>query len=620
MKFPRLLSIVLSFVTLTVLAESSLPDGYSRLEWIESSGAQYVETGYSPSSTDKVTVRFQFLEPTYADYQALFCARKSGKQTFSCMVLKASKLRLDYNDGTCFTTGEQIQRTDHLLVIDGKNQLYTLDGSQLSATAKSVDFTVGSAFNLFCSEAKTLLGKFRLYYFRVEDEEGNVKVDLRPCRNSDGTIGLYDFAEGRVGFYGNSGTGEFVGSGTQLPAGYEACDWVDSSGMQWLNTEVRPICCDRVDTKIRFHEVVAANYQAVFCARASGGIRTFTCVKNNNNVFRFDRNEGTGDGTSTLRPSAHNDYRIEMDAQTRDCRVNDEVLYNGGNPVKCGTVGGYVVGSPFVLFAGHDGTIGEGHMSMLSKMRLYSFKVLDPNGGLISDLQPCRRVADGCVGVYDIVNNKFLTPSGEGALTASRKVLPREYTEKEWIRSSGAQYVDTAYWPSQMDTVKAKFAFKDSSLRDYQALYCARKDGKQTFSCQLLKDGAKLRFDYNDGTRGFSNALTPKTEYEVEVNGETQTYRLNGNQISVGVKDGTFSVGSSLHLFGTELGGNLASFTLYSFKVLSKDGMVMCDCVPCLRRADGAAGLYDLANDRFLENLGTGRFDIAGQGLLVVFK
>lgn len=256
---------------------------------------------------------------------------------------------------------------------------------------------------------------------------------------------------------------------------------------------------------------------------------------------------------------------------------------------------------------------------MLSKLRIYSFKVLDPNGAVISELKPCRRVADNKVGVYDIINKKFLVNGGTGTLTAPRQTLPAGYSATEWIRSTGTQYINTGYWPSQYDTMHAKFCFKSAALADYQALYCARTGGKQTFTCQLLKSG-RLRFDYNDGTRGSSEVLSSRTDYEVEVNGETQTYKLNGETIGgIGKKDGVFTVGSSVYLFGTESGVNLASFKMYSFKATSKDGVVMCNCVPCVRNADNVAGLYDLANDRFLENLGTGTFGVSG-GIIIVVR
>ena len=619
MKLARMVCVLLSFAALTLFAENALPEGYTRLEWIESSGSQYIATGYTPLCTDKVTVRFQFLDASFGSYQALYCARLSGKQTFTCQLTSGSTLRFDYNDGTRGYSSAQIGQTDHLLVVDGNTQTYVLDGSTLSINVKEGSFTVGSPFYLFRTEAEnTNFGKFRLYYFKVEDAAGNVKVDMRPCRNDSGEVGLYDFAEGRMGFYGNAGSNDFIGSGTTLPAEYVACDWVDSSGTQWLNTEVRPVCLDKVETKVRFHDTLSGEYSAVFCARGMDGSqvrKTFTCIKSNGNFFRFDRNTGTGDGgASALKPVSHVDYRIEMDAGTQDCRVDGKTV------ATCGTTGGFVVGSPFVLFAGHNGTISDANMTMLSKLRVYSFKVLDPNGAVISDLKPCRRVADGKVGVYDIINKKFLTNGGTGALTAPRQTLPSGYTQKEWVRSTGTQYLDTGYWPSQYDTMNAKFCFKSAALADYQALFCARTGGKQTFTCQLLKSG-RLRFDYNDGTRGSSEVLSPQTDYEVEVNGETQTYKLNGETISgIGTKEGAFAVGSSVHLFGSELGVNLACLKMYSYKAISKDGVTMCNCVPCVRNADDVVGMYDLANDRFLENQGAGKFGVSGLGVILVVR
>ena len=49
---------------------------------------------------------------------------------------------------------------------------------------------------------------------------------------------------------------------------------------------------------------------------------------------------------------------------------------------------------------------------------------------------------------------------------------------------------------------------------------------------------------------------------------------------------------------------------LYSCRII-KDGAVVRNFVPCIRKSDGKVGLYDLVTDTFFVNQGTGEF-IAG--------
>lgn len=622
MKLARMVCVLLSFATLTLFADDVLPDDYAAVGWIETSGTQWINTEYTALCTDRVETKIRFLQLASSTYYAVFCARGSGNaNTFTCMRNNGNYFRFDRSTGTGDKGASKVVPvvgTDYQISMDANTRDCKVNGDSVATCGVPGDFTVGSSFAIFAAHSGTLddshvsmKSSMRLYYFRVYDKDGNLVADLEPCRRkADSKPGLYDLKNRK--FLTNAGTGEFSAPLISLPEGYVKCPWVDSSGSQWVNTEYTADCTDKVETKIRFFDVSPNNYLAVFCARNNGA--TFTCLKNNGNVFRFDRNTGTGDhGASSFKPVAFVDYAITMDANTRDCTVN------GSSVATCGTTGNFTVGSPFVLFAAHQGLQD---MTFMSSMRLYYFRVLDKDGCLRADLVPCRRNSDGKVGLYDLVNDKFLVNGGTGDLRSARESVPAGYSVREWIRSTGTQYVDTGYKPSCRDKITTTFSFANASLAEYQMLYCARDSNQQnkfTFTCVLLKNG-KLRFDYNDTTRGWSDVLSPRTPYLLEVNGADQTYKLDGNPVDIGQKEGAFTVGSTMYLFGSTLGTLCGSFKLYSFKITSEEGVTMCDCVPCVRDVDNVAGLYDLANDRFLENLGMGTFGVSGNGIIMVVR
>jgi hypothetical protein len=359
------------------------------------------------------------------------------------------------------------------------------------------------------------------------------------------------------------------------------------------------------------------SYYAVFCARGENTLDTFTCFRSNiKGFFRFDRN--IEPSFSAFAPAVGKDYLVTMDGNTRDCFVWDEKI------ATCKTEGDFTVGSPFVLFASHSGIIDDAYVSYKSSMRLYYFRVYDSDGNLKASFEPCRRRSDNKPGLYDLQNGTFLTNSGTGEFDAPTICRPDGFTPMRWIESTGSQYIDTLYTPDCTDRIVTRFRIVDTELAPWQALYCAREDGKKTFTCQLgINNGiSALRFDYNTGTRGWSGAVSDRHEYVLDVDGCTQTYKINGAVLEgIGVlDDGDFFVGSSLRLFGNELGGNLGAYRLYSFRVYSKDGLLMCDCVPCRRDSDGEIGLYDQINNRFLVNSGSGKFGAGKYGFILTFR
>jgi len=47
---------------------------------------------------------------------------------------------------------------------------------------------------------------------------------------------------------------------------------------------------------------------------------------------------------------------------------------------------------------------------------------------------------------------------------------------------------------------------------------------------------------------------------------------------------------------------------VYYFKYYDKDNSLICDLVPCYRKADGVIGMYDVVRRTFLTNVGSGSF------------
>lgn len=180
-----------------------LPEGYTKLESIESTGTQYIKIPYYPNQNTRVV--FDYL-PKSTNNTILFGSRTSTSSSDLFLILHASdtnSLRTDFG-GSKVTTG---MNPDIRTVIDkDQNKTKILGQSFYSGAAT---FTCKYPMGIFCGNtggSYTQLSSYVLYSCKIYDD-GSLSYDLKPCKNPHGEVGLYDLVTGS--FYGNAGTGTF---------------------------------------------------------------------------------------------------------------------------------------------------------------------------------------------------------------------------------------------------------------------------------------------------------------------------------------------------------------------------------------------------------------------------
>ena len=236
--------VVLSAVLAFAAGAGVLPEGYEQLDYICSTGAQYLNTGYTPASTDKIEVKVHTFGIKGA--QSLFCARgKSGANTFTCFIVREGtgnaatsngmRFRLDYKSTGAYGGLMADQNTDYLVVADGNTAMLTVNG-EAAGKGTAATFTAGGPLVLFAScnytsGAVSDLANYateRMHYCKVTDKDGNVKLDLVPCqRTADGALGLYDLA-------GDDPATAFRASDSATPF------VADVTGTDWYLTKTSP--------------------------------------------------------------------------------------------------------------------------------------------------------------------------------------------------------------------------------------------------------------------------------------------------------------------------------------------------------------------------------------------
>ena len=186
---------------------SRLPSGYTELAYIQSSGTQYIDTGFNPNQDTGITIDYEMVGTSN---QYLFGCRgtKWGDAMFCCSSLDGdTTLQDQYGAEYKNTTVSAKARR----FFEKSKSITSVDGTEISSFS-SQTFQTPVSLYLFAANFNgsiTMKASEKLYSCKIYDN-GTLIRDYVPCINASGEVGLYDLVGKQ--FYGNSGTGVFTGS------------------------------------------------------------------------------------------------------------------------------------------------------------------------------------------------------------------------------------------------------------------------------------------------------------------------------------------------------------------------------------------------------------------------
>lgn len=193
-------------------------------------------------------------------------------------------------------------------------------------------------------------------------------------------------------------------------------------------------------------------------------------------------------------------------------------------------------------------------------------------------------------------------------VTITPDPLPEGYLRLEYARSSGTQYIDTEFKANQNTRILMDAQSMDDGNDTLWMFGCRESGGSKSKS--MVKYGPPVTFhaDYNGNSGDNRYSFTSLSALERLI------IDYNKNKITINEESHTFQYASfqcsmNLFLFNMNDGGNPAvgcPMRLYSCKIYDNDILIR-NFVPCKNESD-VIGLYDLVNDKFYENKGTGSF------------
>lgn len=189
--------------------------------------------------------------------------------------------------------------------------------------------------------------------------------------------------------------------------------------------------------------------------------------------------------------------------------------------------------------------------------------------------------------------------------------LPVDYIELQYIQSSGTQYIDTGYKPNNNTRVQCRFELLESG-RAYGVF--GSRIAYQNTAFDLFAYGQNSHKDFQDDYGSNSNAPMASTLGIYEIDKNKNVTNINGNIYTF--PSSTFQSNYSMYILGINTAGStnnqLGSLKIYSCQIYD-NGILVRDFIPC-KTIEGTVGLYDIVNQVFYTNSGTGSF-IAGPSI-----
>lgn len=352
---------------------------YTRLSYLESTGSQYINTGYVVQEDDIIEMQYTKLVRTTVEEYMFGASDDNGrvwayissnsiyprfggdsKSAFSSTrwknVMTLQKGSVDF-DGTASEIG-YVSLPQVPLYIFARNNNGTAAGF---ATIKSAGCTITKA-------------------------SGELALKMRPCRrDSDGAIGMIDLVSGR--FCENLGSEPFLyGGGAQISEDYEILDYIAFDNDKIYDTGVYGNETTEIELLFRRTDTSGADY----LFGVSYGSR-LTGYLTSSGYWRYGSGAPVFNTNDKLLHYAHvTPGSTLIDNATRTFTVGNAFQTSSTIPV-----GGYK--SSATAFS----RTYQGH--------LYYFRMWHGTE-VVADLMPCKRLSDGVEGFWDCVTQSFIEP------------------------------------------------------------------------------------------------------------------------------------------------------------------------------------------------------------------
>ena len=578
-----------------------------RVEYLESTGTQYIDTGVIGNG--EFNVKYGLYANSIGSSSDIFAGARSSTQHLNFgqaasngqftlgylnqywQELSNFAINTRYDIEISYKSGEQYA------IING-----TKGSSKTYTETEQTDLTIYlfKRHHYGTDNVGGLQG--RIYYFTIK--QNNVLVrDFIPVLDNSGRPAMYDQVSGQL-FY-NQGSGEFTYGRQIIPV-----DYLESTGTQYIDTGLKGKNNIDFDYKCIFTNLdgtaqcVGGNWSGASSSSVSlylGLIRT-----NGNFAYHYD---GTSSPVVIMNTTVQGTpYSVQGHMW-----VGEQYMVINGTKSSVGTISSTFTSSLNMYLFG----INNNGLSNPAYMKLYYCKIYD-NGVLVRDFIPC--IDENLTPfMFDKVNCTVYLNAGTGQfkvgpnvekawggkklrkklalMLATLKKKRPYYVELEYLEGTGTQYIDTGldYFADFEVGIKLRNNVSNKAL------------GNGAYYCMQRISSAAPYWQFTRSSYAAYNTQTPITEYHVMKWKDNKIY-------SDGVLLTEFTKNSNtpnrMYLYSAE-GNNKYPNMIYFCKLWNpNNGELVRDFIPVLDW-DMKPCMYDKVTEQLFYNQATSGNDFS---------
>ena len=486
---------------LLINKETQIPVSYTLCDYLESTGTQYIDTGYIPSNKTGLHGKFSY-------------GSNAATTTFCGLHTDDWVISLPNNLGTrrkgferaleaiTTTLGEDvfvdaiININNRSIVTTSETSAFDFDGSYL--------FTAAYTLPIFSNrDGSSPYEKGNMKGYLLEIYESDILVhQYIPCLDTNGIPCFFDTVTGETLY--NAGTGEFLYQITDLvkvlPSEYVHLDYAASMGTAYVKTDYT---LNDVNIDITAQAIYKRNDNHLFGNQNYPGGKHYYTTYYNSRWW-----VGIGGAEAGISPEISCLEKHTISASPSAGYFVDGVQ-------KVAAYGSCTIPNNMILFSRYTGQ---------STVQYGYWKIFDctlTSSTTSSHIVPVKK--RNRVMMYDVDAKKELIPTNnlyggpEIDLLGNIKLnnlsrIPTSYTELEWIESDGTPYIQTDIIPlssysydtivsTRADSATGTVFWGSRGADDSTSCYLSSKKG------ETIKFVTSLTTPYDTGTVGVVDAL-----------------------------------------------------------------------------------------------------------------
>lgn len=190
------------------IKQGVLPFGYKQVEYLESTGTQYIDTGFIPTEKTKSSVEMQCTD--WTTMRANFFG--AGDYTINARFnvgMNISKTYFQWNIADKYYENITVRNTNRILItMDAPNKMITFGDTKITKIEPNYNLINNGTLTFWLFSASSAYKSYcKIFNCKIWNENKIVR-DLIPCIDSNNKPCMYDTVSKKT-FY-NQGTGEFL--------------------------------------------------------------------------------------------------------------------------------------------------------------------------------------------------------------------------------------------------------------------------------------------------------------------------------------------------------------------------------------------------------------------------